>query len=94
MMDYDNTNRGVLFVNDRKTTDKHPDYKGNIHFGTVKMSISAWEKTSSSGKKFLSLSVSEWFDGVRGDEQPATVAKVIRVAMPQTTAFVDDDIPF
>jgi hypothetical protein len=90
-MDYDNTNRGVLFVNDRKTTDKHPDYKGNIHFGTVKMSLSAWKKTSSSGKQFLSISVSEWTDGVRGDEQPAAVA---RVAMPQTAAFVDDEIPF
>jgi uncharacterized protein (DUF736 family) len=90
-MDYDNTNRGVLFVNDRKTTDKHPDYKGNIHFGTVKMSLSAWKKTSSSGKQFLSISVSEWTDGVRNDEQPAAVA---RVAMPQTAAFVDDEIPF
>ena len=90
-MDYDNTNRGVLFVNDRKTTDKHPDYKGNIHFGTVKMSLSAWKKTSSSGKQFLSISVSEWTDGVRGDEQPAAVA---RIAMPQTATFVDDEIPF
>ena len=90
-MEYDNTNRGVLFQNDTKKSDKHPAYKGNIHFGTIKMSISAWEKTSSSGKKFLSLSVSEWTDGVRGDEQPATVA---RVAMPQTAAFVDDEIPF
>jgi hypothetical protein len=90
-MEYDNTNRGVLFQNDAKKSDKHPDYKGNIHFGTVKMSLSAWKKTSSSGKQFLSISVSEWTDGVRNDEQPATVA---RVAMPQTAAFVDDEIPF
>jgi uncharacterized protein (DUF736 family) len=55
------------------------------------MSLSAWKKTSSSGKQFLSISVSEWTDGVRGDEQPAAVA---RVAMPQTAAFVDDEIPF
>ena len=90
-MEYDNTNRGVLFQNDAKKSDKHPAYKGNIHFGTVKMNISAWEKTSSSGKKFLSLSVSEWTDGVRGEGQPAAVA---RVAIPQTAAFVDDEIPF
>ena len=90
-MEYDNTNRGVLFQNDTKKSDKHPAYKGNIHFGTVKMSISAWEKTSSSGKKFLSLSVSEWTDGVRGEEQPAAVA---RVAMPAKAEFVDSEIPF
>lgn len=88
-MEYDNTNRGVLFANDAKKSDKHPTYKGNIHIGTVKMSLSAWEKTSSTGKTFLSLSVSEWTDGVRGEERPATVA---RVAMPKTAAFVDDDI--
>jgi len=90
-MEYDNTNRGVLFQNDTKKSDKHPTYKGNIHIGTVKMSLSAWEKTSSTGKTFLSLSVSEWTDGVRGEGQPAAVAKV---AMPQTAAFVDDEIPF
>ena len=28
-MEYDNTNRGVLFKNDKKTDDKHPDYKGS-----------------------------------------------------------------
>tara|TARA_R110000868_G_scaffold178930_1_gene418836 strand:- start:888 stop:1169 length:282 start_codon:yes stop_codon:yes gene_type:complete len=93
-MEYDNTNRGVLFVNDRKTTDKQPTHKGSIYVGTVKMGLSAWEKTSNTGKKFLSLSVSEWTDSVRGEEQPASVA---RVAMPQTAAFVDDEmdnIPF
>jgi len=26
---YDNTNRGALFRNDRKTSDKHPSHKGN-----------------------------------------------------------------
>jgi len=90
-MEYDNTNRGVLFQNDAKKSEKHPAYKGNIHIGTVKMSLSAWEKTSSTGKTFLSLSVSEWTDGARGEGQPASVA---RVAMPQTAAFVDDEIPF
>jgi len=29
-MEYDNTNRGVLFKNERKTHDKQPDYTGTI----------------------------------------------------------------
>jgi hypothetical protein len=91
-MEYDNTNRGVLFANDAKKSDKHPTYKGNIHIGTVKMSLSAWEKTSSTGKTFLSLSVSEWTDGVRGEERPAEVARV--KASPEKFDFVDSDIPF
>lgn len=28
---YDNTNRGAIFRNDRKTQDNHPSHKGNAH---------------------------------------------------------------
>lgn len=30
MTEYDNTNRGALFKNGRKESDKHPDYRGDI----------------------------------------------------------------
>ena len=57
-MDYDNTNRGSLFKNDKKETDKHPDYKGKINVGGTDYWLSAWIKEGKSGK-FMSLSVSE-----------------------------------
>ena len=56
-MDYDNTNRGVLFRNDRKETEKHPDFTGSIDVGGVDHYLSAWIKESKQGKKFFSLSV-------------------------------------
>ena len=31
MPDYDDTNKGVLFRNERKENEKHPDYNGNIN---------------------------------------------------------------
>ena len=49
-------NSGVLFKNDKKTEDKHPDYKGNIQVAGIDYWISAWLKTGKKGK-FLSLSV-------------------------------------
>jgi uncharacterized protein (DUF736 family) len=55
-MAYDNTNSGVLFKNDRKETDKHPDYQGSINVGGQEFWLSAWIKTGQKGK-FMSLSV-------------------------------------
>lgn len=56
-MQYDNTNRGTLFRNDRKETDNHPDYNGSINVGGQEFWLSAWIKTSGKGTKFMSLSV-------------------------------------
>lgn len=56
MTEYDNTNRGVLFKNDRKDSDKHPDYKGNINVNGVEFWLSAWIKEGQKGK-FMSLSI-------------------------------------
>jgi len=57
-MEYDNTNSGVLFPNDRKETDKHPDYKGTINVGGKDFWLSGWKKQSKKGP-LLSLSVQE-----------------------------------
>lgn len=56
MTEYDNTNRGVLFKNDRKDSDKHPDYQGNINVNGTEFWLSAWIKEGKKGK-FMSLSV-------------------------------------
>jgi len=58
MADYDNTNTGALFRNDKKQTEKHPDYNGSINVNGEEFWLSAWLKTSKAGKKFMSLSVS------------------------------------
>lgn len=56
-MAYDNTNRAVLFKNENKKTENHPDYSGNLNFEGVDCFLDAWVKTAESGKKFMSLSV-------------------------------------
>lgn len=54
---YDNTNKGVLFKNSEKETDKHPDYRGDIDIDGKKFWLSAWINTSKKGNKFMSLAV-------------------------------------
>lgn len=56
MSNYDNTNRGVLFKNDRKEKDSHPDFTGNVNIECQEYWLSAWVKEGQKGK-FFSLSV-------------------------------------
>lgn len=82
MTQYDNTNRGSLFTNDRKTTDKHPDLKGSINIEGKEYWLSGWFKTGKSGG-FTSLSVSPKEARAEASERPSA-----------TPAAHDDVIPF
>lgn len=53
--EYDNNMRGVLFKNDRKEKDTHPDYKGQAEVDGVEYWLSSWIKQGKNGK-FMSLS--------------------------------------
>lgn len=54
---YDNTNRGALFVNEQKKSLNSPDFTGNINVNGVEYFLSMWKKVSRAGKSFLSLAV-------------------------------------
>jgi len=91
MTEYDNTNRGSMFVNDRKETESHPDRTGSgciecPNCGTkADFWLSGWLKTSKAGKKFLSLS----FKPKDAPTQASAPPK------PQRVEFEpDQDIPF
>lgn len=60
-MQYDNTNTGVLFKNNKKESEKHPDYKGQINIDGENKELAAWIKVSHKGTRFLSLKISEPF---------------------------------
>tara|TARA_R110000868_G_scaffold391743_1_gene662002 strand:- start:329 stop:571 length:243 start_codon:yes stop_codon:yes gene_type:complete len=76
---YDNTNRFVLFKNN-KQKETQPDYTGNITLeGGKEMQLSAWIRESKAGTSFLSGQMSEKFNG---QSQPQAVEKMT------------DDVPF
>lgn len=55
---YDNTNSGVIFKNDRKETERHPDYKGSLDVRGEEFWISGWIKEGKNGK-FISIAINE-----------------------------------
>lgn len=87
MTEYDDTDRGALFKNEDKQSDKHPDYKGNINVGGQEFWLSAWIKTSKKGQKFMSLSV-------KSKEAKPERGKPAPQAAHQPDGFEDSEIPF
>lgn len=57
-MSYDNNLSGALFKNDKKETEKHPDYKGSCEINGTEYWVSSWLNESKNGRKYLSLKFS------------------------------------
>lgn len=92
--EYDNELRGVLFKNDRKETDNHPDYKGSCEVDGVEYWIAAWIKTGKKGK-FMSLAFTEKEEAAPAPARSAP-ARSTRSEPRGRGGFddMDDDIPF
>lgn len=83
MTQYDNTNRGILFPNDKKGNEKAPAHKGKLDVEGVEYEIAAWVKEGRKGE-FLSLSIK------KKGEYSKKVSET-----HNTSADIDDDsIPF
>lgn len=85
MQQFDPTNRGTLFKNEKKTEDRHPDMNGSINIEGKEYWISGWKKVSKAGTGFISLSVRAKEEQTRQISKPTTKSKA---------ADIDDDIPW
>ena len=84
MSDYDNTDSGALFKNDKKGNEKAPDYTGELHDASgKKRRIAAWLRKSGSGISYMSLRVEDLRQQEPNAPQP-----------PVEESNLADDIPF
>ena len=83
-MGYDNTNRGSIWKNEKKETDNHPDFTGNLDVDGVEYWVSAWKKKADANPNAPSLSFS-----IKPKEE-----KPEQSSQGGEYDFEDDDIPF
>lgn len=107
--EYDNTNTGLLGKNDRKTEQRHPDYKGSltqIECPCCKAKsdfwISGWTKYNrNTGDPFVSLAIQVKDPNYKAAEKkaPGKVDDFLPAASPNKYNTLpevsgSDDIPF
>lgn len=87
-MEYDNSNRGVLFKNDRKEKDTDPDYKGSYMNGDgADHWLNAWLAKDKNGNTYMKLSTKP------KDEVHNKGMQQARQAVAPSQEF-EDDLPF
>ena len=74
-MEFDQTNRGSLFKNEKKEEAKRPDMNGTLNVNGTEYWISGWKKTSKAGTGFISLSIRPKQEQTRQVSQPTRKAK-------------------
>ena len=74
MSDYDDTNRGALFRNERKEAETHADYNGTLNVNGQEFWINSWLKESKGGKKYMSLSIKPKDASASAPAQKSTVS--------------------
>lgn len=84
MAEYNNNMKGVLYKNDKKTEDKHPNYKGSCEIEGRQYWLAGWMKKNDDGTfKLLSLSFTA------KEEQPSATT-----ATEPSDNVPDEDLPF
>lgn len=87
MTTYDNNNKGAIWKNDRKASDKHPDYTGAIVVDGKEYWLSAWRGDKSNPKSpALKFSVQPK-DAVKKSKPEATVTLTVDNSY-------EEDVPF
>ena len=96
MTEYDNTNRGSIWKNEKKDKDTHPDFTGSLNVNGVEYWVSAWKRKEGAAAKAPALS----FSIKPKDEQPQRQQAAprrpdpISTGRPRQSDMNDDDVPF
>ena len=89
-MEYDNKNRGSLWENERRPTDRHPHYTGELDVDGTKYWVSCWKKNSEASDKAPVLT----FSIKLKEDSQFTVVKDTEKDIKKEEQEEDGDMPF
>lgn len=92
MTEYDNTNKGALFKNNKRKSDKSPEYNGSINVGGVDYWLSGWVKVSQNGNKFFSLSVQPKEQPSISEQAQAKIRRPDPISSGKRSIIPEDDM--
>ena len=81
---WDKEGQGKLWNNDKKESDKQPDFTGSLVLDGVKYSLAGWNNVSKAGDTYIGLRIKPWEDR---DEENSTEVKT-----DQTTEMTQEEI--
>lgn len=91
-MAYDNTNTGILNINDKGDNEKRPDYKGSVNIEGVDYWLSGWTRTAQQGDR-----AGQQFISLKAEKKKDAVESMRPMSAPQPVLSADnfdDDILF
>ena len=106
MAEYDNSNSGALFENEKRVKESHPHLRGSCTIKTpdgelLEFWVSAWQKTSKKCDDLFSLSFQLKDEQKEKEEAPAKKSSGLfknreepKAANSDKQEKLDDDIPF
>ena len=91
--EFNNLNRGQIWKNDKKETDKHPDFTGTLNVDGIEFWVSAWKRKPDASEKAPALSFSVKLK--EGGTKPAAKQEsASQVSKSGSFDDFEDDIPF
>lgn len=87
MSDFDNSNRGAMWLNKNKQSDNHPDFSGSINVAGIEYWLSGWKKRADQSDQAPLVSFSVREKEVQSTAKPAPAA-------PGKKDDFEDDIPW
>lgn len=97
MTEYDNTNRGSIWKNDKKRPGKQDaDFTGSLNVNGVEYWVNAWKRKEGAAEKApaLSFSIRPKDDQGQTTKKPDPISSGVGASGYLRKEDMDDDIPF